>query len=94
MYFKNVNVIQDGDFHIWCFDSIIMIEIIVEHKKNMLFVFYKLNFLIQKSYTQKCRHNDGVLTSIEPNLLYALILIHCIVTQGWLQSLLFSCFIA
>jgi hypothetical protein len=34
------------------------------------------------------------LASIEPNSLYALMLIHCVVTQGWLQSLLFSCFVA
>jgi hypothetical protein len=44
-----------------------------------------------------CLHTLEVklyLASIEPNSLYALILIHCVVTQGWLQSLLFSCFVA
>ncbi len=69
MYLKFVNVIQDGDLHIWCFDLIVMIQIIVEHTKKHVFlvsqIFYnKLNFLIQKFYTKKCRHNDGVLTHI------------------------------
>jgi hypothetical protein len=108
MSIKFVNVVQDGDLHIWCFDLIVMIEIIVEHKKKTCFLFsqifyYKLNFLIQKSDTQNvgimmvCLHTLEVklyLASIEPNSLYALILIHCVVTQRWLQSLLFSCFVA
>jgi hypothetical protein len=43
MYFKFVNVIQDGDLHIWCFDFIVMIEIIVEHKKTMFFCFLRFS---------------------------------------------------
>jgi hypothetical protein len=96
LYFKFVNVIQDGDLHIWCFDLIVMIEIIVEMRKKNIYIFflpqifyYKLSFLIQQSYTPKCRHKWCCsYTHWKWNfILHPLNLIHCMLWYWFIMLL-------